>query len=244
MSDQAKRAPSTDELAVHFSELSAVLGSSGGGPPDPARVVRVAQHAVPHALHCGLTVLRKAKGARTIAESGPTATAVDRLQYQLHQGPCLDAAVGEAVVLSDDLTTDARWPRFGPRCAEDLGVLSMLSVRVPVGGTDHAALNFYAESTDAFGEVDVPLASLFAPFAGLAVEYALREQDVGNLEAALTSSRQIGTAIGILMARRRITSEEAFDVLRRASQSLNLKLREVAAEVELTGEVPQPPSDG
>lgn len=42
------------------------------------------------------------------------------------------------------------------------------------------------------------------------------------------------------MARRLVTSQEAFDLLRATSQDLNRKLREVAAEVEQTGELPEP----
>lgn len=62
-----------------------------------------------------------------------------------------------------------------------------------------------------------------------------------NLEVALKSSRQIGTAMGILMARRLVTSEQAFELLNRASQHLNRKLRDIAEEVELTGTLPNLP---
>ena len=82
---------------------------------------------------------------------------------------------------------------------------------------------------------------MLAPCAALSVEHALRVQDTANFEAALSSSRQIGTAIGIIMARRLVTSEEAFDLLRATSQRLNRKVREVAAEVEETGELPATP---
>jgi AmiR/NasT family two-component response regulator len=44
------------------------------------------------------------------------------------------------------------------------------------------------------------------------------------------------------MERERITAEQAFDVLRRASQHLNTKLREVAQELVDTGE--RPPTGG
>lgn len=56
-----------------------------------------------------------------------------------------------------------------------------------------------------------------------------------NLEIALQTSRQIGVAIGILMARQGLTEDHAFEALRTASQHRQVKLRDVAAEVALTG---------
>jgi AmiR/NasT family two-component response regulator len=64
------------------------------------------------------------------------------------------------------------------------------------------------------------------------------ERRVDNLHAALTSCETIGEALGILMERERIIANQAFDVLRRASQHLNSKLREVAQHLVDTGESP------
>ncbi len=59
-----------------------------------------------------------------------------------------------------------------------------------------------------------------------------------NLQTALLSREIIGQAQGILMERERITADQAFDLLRRSSQHLNLKLRDVAQELVDTGAVP------
>jgi len=48
----------------------------------------------------------------------------------------------------------------------------------------------------------------------------------------------VGQAMGILIERHRIVSEEAFHMLRRASQDHNVKLREVAMRVIETGAEP------
>ena len=60
-----------------------------------------------------------------------------------------------------------------------------------------------------------------------------------QLEAALAHSRDIGAAIGILMALRRVTREQAFDELRRASMARNVKLHVLALEVVETGRIDQ-----
>ncbi len=55
---------------------------------------------------------------------------------------------------------------------------------------------------------------------------------------ALGSNREIGMAMGVLMARRHVTRDEAFAMLRRSSQDSNRKVTEVAADVVDTGELP------
>ena len=64
------------------------------------------------------------------------------------------------------------------------------------------------------------------------------ERRIDNLHSALSSREIIGQAQGILMERERIPADQAFDVLRRASQYLNIKLREVAQTLVDTGERP------
>jgi AmiR/NasT family two-component response regulator len=56
---------------------------------------------------------------------------------------------------------------------------------------------------------------------------------------ALSTREVIGQAEGILIERERITSEQAFTVLRTASQNLNIRLRDIAQHIVDTGEVPE-----
>jgi AmiR/NasT family two-component response regulator len=60
-----------------------------------------------------------------------------------------------------------------------------------------------------------------------------------NLEGAIASRELIGQAEGILIERERITADEAYEILKKTSQHLNLKLRNVAQYVVETGEVPE-----
>ncbi|GAB3437260.1 GAF and ANTAR domain-containing protein [Phycicoccus ginsengisoli] len=227
----------TGDLAAQLVGIGAALSSAHDQRVDADRVVRFAARVLPSSRHCGVTLIRGGHRPRTMASSDALPEQVDVLQYDIGEGPCFEAAT-DGVELSGCLATDQRWPAFGPQCVEHTGVQSMLSVRLCVTGRDFAALNFYSQERGAFGEEDVDVATLLAPYASLAVEHALRVQDTSNFEAALSSSRQIGTAIGIIMARRLVTSEEAFELLRGVSQDLNRKLREVAAQVEETGELP------
>lgn len=232
-------------LEQQFAELNAALTEvAGKGGLDPERVIRFAAVAIPHTGHCGLTLLRKGKAPRTLHATDDLPLRVDALQYALDEGPCLDAAEKGTICLTGAVDEDDRWPVFGPRCREETGVRSMLGVRLPLANDDQAALNFYSTQPDAFDELDVSVASIFGPFAALAVEQTLREHDSRHFQEALTSSRQIGTAIGIIMARNLITADEALEVLRRASQDLNRKLRDIAAYVEQTGVLPSADAPG
>lgn len=56
-----------------------------------------------------------------------------------------------------------------------------------------------------------------------------------HLERAIESHRLVGQAVGILVERHKVTPSRAFQVLRRASQDRNVRLREIAERVIRTG---------
>lgn len=226
-------------LGGEFAQLSRALAASDGDGLDPEQVIKIAAMTLPHTDHCALTLLRPGQLPHTLSATDELPARVDAIEHETGEGPCIDAAEGDAVTLSGALEADPRWPAFGPRCVAETGVHSIVSVRLGLAAGDQAAMNFYSRTPDAFGEIDVGMASMFAPFATLAVEQTLRQRDSDNFESALSSSRQIGTAIGILMARQRVDSGGAFELLREASQHLNRKLRDIATEVAQTGELPE-----
>jgi GAF domain-containing protein len=120
-------------------------------------------------------------------------------------------------------------------------IRSVLALPLPNNGGS-GALNLYARFPGAFGVVDRAKAVILASLAGLALSAARthehEERRAGNLNAALATREVIGQAQGILMERERVSSGQAFDVLRRASQHLNRKLRDVAQDLVDTGERP------
>ena len=226
------------DLGQHFDELAELLMSAESGPPDPGRVVRFAARAVPHTQHCALTVVRKAGRPLTVAATGAVSLRVDDIQYETGEGPCLEAVDGHDLAHAADLSTDRQWPRFARRCVTETRVRSMFSLRLFLSGDGRAALNFYAERPGVFDDLDVAIGAMFAPFAALAVQNEMQAHEIDNLHVALQASRRIGVAIGILMARHLVTYEQAFAMLATASQGLNRKLRDIAAEVAETGELP------
>lgn len=231
----------TSDLTEQLETIAARM-TRENRPISPDGVVEVALLAVPHAQHVGVTLLRAGRAPQSAAATDDVPDELDALQFSLRDGPCLDAATGPPVIIAGDLSSDERWPLYGPRCVEQTGIRSMLCLRLPIGGDDHAGLNFYSAEVDAFTDDDVAAGSLLVPFAALVLEARLREEDVRNLTTALESSRIISGAVGILMATHRLSRDEAFAVLRRTSMDLNVKLRAVAEHVEFTGVLPEPPT--
>lgn len=202
------------------------------------RVVQYAASATPGAEHAAISIIRDGQRPQTIGASSDLPVRVDEIQYKLNEGPCVQALVQSDLVWSDDLRVDTQWPRFGPRAAERTGVRSMASFRLFVSQDCRGALNFYASSPQAFDQLALSVGALFASYASLTLLNDFHRDKVMHLHRALESSREIGTAMGILMARQLCTSDQAFDMLRSASQHTHRKLREIAQEVNETGVLP------
>ncbi|MFI9152320.1 GAF and ANTAR domain-containing protein [Streptomyces sp. NPDC053367] len=155
----------------------------------------------------------------------------DRLQESLGEGPCFDAArssVGERVFRIADLTGNRqRWPAYAPQ-AYELGVGSMMGFLLYTEDEELGALNLYSRKTGAFTDISETAGWLLASHAAVALASARTH---AQLEQAVSTRHVIGEAMGIIMGARRLTEEQAFDVLRRYSQENNIKLREVARRV-------------
>jgi hypothetical protein len=164
---------------------------------------------------------------------------VDAIQYELGRGPCVDAIVEAAAYNAADLRSDPFWPDFGARAAE-VGVLSMLSFRLFIESNPDviAGLNLYATRPSAFDEQSESIGTLFATHGALAIAGAVAQEKADNLAIALRNSREIGVAMGVLMAQYRVTRDEAFNLLRMASQRMHRKVADIASDVADTGALP------
>jgi hypothetical protein len=230
---------STTELEQSLSELALALFAPGTVAGTLQRIVDLASSAIDGCDAAGIFLVEDEKVV-TAAASDPIVRELDRLQFETDEGPCLDAVSEGGSFYAVDLADEQRWRRFGP-AATELGIRSVLALRL--FAPDVSALNLYARLPLAFGADDRGKASVIATLAGLAMEAAQQraahEETETNLHEALQTREMIGQAQGILMERERITADEAFDVLRRASQHLNRKLREVATTVVETGGSPE-----
>jgi hypothetical protein len=235
--------PRISLLAEAVGELSRSLlgpGLPGGVNGVLEHVVEIGARVVAGADVVSVTLDRGGRdGYSTPAYSDPLAVRLDEVQYAQEEGPCVRAlaAGGLGVAQSDDLAHDPGFPRFGPRAAEE-GARSVFAIGLfPVGEKRplRGALNFYRRDTGGLGRADREAAVLLAAHVSTALAYVTvteaSELRDTQFQTALDSRDVIGQAKGILMERRGLPADQAFDVLRRASQDLNVKLRDVAATI-------------
>lgn len=178
----------------------------------------------------GVLVLHDQK-VETLTATEQLVVDSDRLQEELAEGPCFDAArtsQGERTFRISDLPTESeRWPVFAPR-ARALGVGSMMGFLLFTEDDDLGALNLYSHEPGALTEASELAGWLLASHAAVALSAA---RTYAQMEQAVATRHVIGEAMGILMGSHRLTEDQAFDVLRRYSQDNNVKLREVARQV-------------
>lgn len=157
---------------------------------------------------------------------------VDEAQYDKGEGPCVEA-IRTGTETTIEIPT-RRWPEFSDSAAA-AGVRSVQSYPLAVDGRTLGALNCYSTSETALAaaatRVVRDLASQAAVVLANATALAVAEMTNRQLQEALETRDLIGQAKGILMARQNIDADAAFDILRRASQRSNRKLRDIAAEI-------------
>lgn len=180
-----------------------------------------------NADYAGITRLHAGGRMETVGATSPVARDLDSLQYRLSEGPCVEAATDEAVVLSGDVATDKRWPVWGPAAAE-AGVNSMLSARLYGAGRLIGGLNLYGSEKDQFSALDADALELFCDHVAASLAMMIK---VDTLEIAVEARTVIGQAQGILMERYGIEALPAFALLRRYSQASNRKIRDIAEDV-------------
>ncbi|MDT8915155.1 GAF and ANTAR domain-containing protein [Amycolatopsis sp. PS_44_ISF1] len=223
-------------LAQRFGALAGVLLRAETLHEAMTQVVFAASRIVPEADLVSITLRSPGGGFHTPVSTSETADELDRIQYRTSEGPCVAAAEqdGPGHALANDLGRSSDFPRFGPQAA-DLGFGSLLATTLlPDRSADRqpGAINLYSRRIGAFGAAAIDHALILSAHASVALAgtaahtaAALREQ---HLRQAVDSRDVIGQAKGILMSRRGVSAEEAFDILRRTSQELNVKLSRLA----------------
>lgn len=183
-----------------------------------------------------VTVLAPEGTYYTPAYTHQVAAELDQVQYRSGRGPCLDAASpdGPGYVVSDDLSVETRWPQFAAAACQ-YGYDTIISTELlPAAGPGQlcGALNIYSRRRHGLSRADRHAALLLATHGSLALAHAqvaeLADLHRAQLLRAIDTRDIIGQAKGILMNRQGITADEAFDLLRRISQNLNIKLVDLA----------------
>jgi GAF domain-containing protein len=172
-------------------------------------------------------VLLVSKGGKFESGTSDLIYDVDRLQEKHNAGPCVDAAINELVVRTEDFETETRWGEYSREVCE-LGVRSSISFKLYTGDRTAGALNVFSRRPHSFDADSEMIGSILAAHAAAAI---LASRESQQLQAALLSRDLIGQAKGILMERYSVDAVGAFEMLRKLSQQMNVRLADIAQRV-------------
>lgn len=230
MADLGKLHQELVQVQVVGRDLAEVLGE----------ITSIARRSMRGADAVSITLIRGDE-PYTAAHDGQMALDAEELQYQRGYGPCMDAARSSGVFLIDDMASEQRWPDYA-RHAAARGVGSSLSVPLPFQAATIGGLNNYATRQHAFGADDVAVGVEVASWVAFAVANATAAasaaDDTAHMWAAMATRAEIEQAKGILIERHKITADQAFALLTKASQRTGAKLRTVAADLVRSGTLP------
>jgi len=225
----------TDEALRELTALAGVVLAQTDLQATLREICRIATRAVPGAD--GASVTTFPEGRPGALASDQWAQSLDELQYEEHEGPCLDAFRTGTAFRVRDLAADGRWPSYLPRAVAK-GARSMVSTPMAAEGNLIGALNLYSRGVDAFDAEAASVAEIVAAHAGLASQVSAAFFGHRTLAEQLTEAMQsravIEQAKGVLMAVHNCSADAAFERLVRLSQNSNRKLRAVADEIVAT----------
>ncbi|MCT1803042.1 MAG: histidine kinase [Kocuria rhizophila] len=233
------------ELSRIFEHLSGMILNEKDATSAASKLAWAAHQTVPSATGAGFSLLDEDGKRLSSASTDPTVEAIDALQYELGQGPCLSAwATGEPQRV-DDTATETRWPDW-IGAVSSMGIGSILSSPMIYRGRHVGALKVYAAEPHAFGETEVHLLGLLADAAATLLGTAQSIDTPVRLSKALTDALTtrdtIGLAAGVLMAQEHLNRDVARTRLLERARTSNRRVIDVASEIltdwEKQGESP------
>ncbi|HWF69714.1 MAG TPA: GAF and ANTAR domain-containing protein, partial [Mycobacterium sp.] len=180
--------------------------------------------------HASLLVRRDGRYV-TVGASDRIAQRIEDMERLAGDGPCVDAIEEETPQIETDLTTPNQWPKLAARLVAETPVRGAMGFRILVDRRKTGALNLFSDKPNVFDTGAAGQAIVLASFASVAINAVTQGEDVAALRRGLLSNREIGKAVGMLMMLQGLDEHAAFDVLRRYSQDLNIKLADVARTV-------------
>lgn len=231
MTDEAVRTREAETAtSAVFRSLAEVVYVSDDFTRIYKAIVDAAPHLVEGCDHASLLLRRDGKLV-TAASSDEVGARIDELERELGQGPCIDALDHQDVYHDEDLTDGSPWPLLTERVLAETPVRSMAGFAVRSEHESPGALNLFCDTPGGLTERGVEQGIVLAAFVSVALVAARERRSAETLRSGLQSNREIGKAVGLMMAFHKIGDEEAFAMLRRTSQDLNVKLVEVARQI-------------
>ena len=223
--------PGDGEIREVFRQLSALVYAGADSSSVHEALVHACVRLVDGCQRASL-MLRTNDHYATAASTDEVAHRIDQMELEIGEGPCLDAILDEAYQHDADLTSGTSpWPRFTARILAETPVRSALGYRLFLEGDKVGALNIFSDEPGALTSRSADQGAVLASYASVSLLALRAREEAESLRQGLQSNREIGKAVGLLMAAHRVSSDEAFDILKRTSQDLNMKLSRVAEQI-------------
>src|SRR5689334_13843584 len=214
-------------LAARMAELARQLAPPISVEEVLFGVTSAAGEMVPGAAAAGVLLIARGGKYETRGPTSELLHRLDQLQMTCGEGPCVEAAVDELIVRTDDFMSETRWPRYSEEI-RGLGIRSALSLKLYTSTRNAGALNIFAFQPSVFTSESEAIGTVLAAHAAAAILASRRGE---SLESALVTRDVIGQAKGIIMERFKIDAVAAFELLKKLSQTSNLRLADVAQQV-------------
>jgi GAF domain-containing protein len=211
-----------------LAELARNLGSQPTTQQTLDHAVRAALGLIDGCEWAGISVAKGDAPIQTVSATGHVPARSVEIQRELGEGPCLETTWEDNVLHLPDLAKEERWSRWVAAVRAELGVGSVLCVRLSQHQRRHEVLSLYSPTVGAFDSGDEMVALTVAAQAAVALAAVERVEQLGD---ALSSRTMIGQAVGLVMHRFGLTGDEAFELLRRHSNDQNRKLVLLAKEM-------------
>ena len=218
------------DSATVFAALAEIIYRGSDANEMYAAICIAATLIVPGCDHASLLVRQNDRYV-TVGASDRMAERVDDLERRAGDGPCIDAIEEETPQIETDLTTPSQWPKLAAILLKETPVRGAMGFRILVDKRKGAALNLFSRTPNLFDTESAGRAAVLASFTSVAINAIAKGEDATTLRQGLLSNREIGKAIGMLMMLNDISEDEAFELLRRHSQTLNIKLADVARAI-------------
>ncbi|MEH3136099.1 MAG: GAF and ANTAR domain-containing protein [Mycolicibacterium neoaurum] len=217
---------SSGDLAQRMAELARAVALQS--VDDVLRdVTTAAIELIPEADTAGILLIGKDSTYESLATTSDLPNKLDELQVTFGEGPCMQAALDDIVVRTDDFRNEPRWPKYSPAALEH-GVRSGLSFKLYTANRTAGALNLFSFHPNVWTARAETTGLVLAAHAAAAI---LASRQSEELESAVASRDRIGQAKGIIMERFKVDDVQAFALLRKLSQDSNTKLADIAEQV-------------
>jgi hypothetical protein len=161
---------------------------------------------------------------------------VEDLQFELGEGPCVEAYLVQRPVLEPDLAAPAlrRWPAFTPR-AVAAGVGAIFGYPLAVGDVRLGSLNLYRVTPGSLDAEEHADACRLAELIAIEMLGAQADAGMGEVASELRDGAdlqdRVHQATGMVAAQLDVGVDHALRVLRAHALAGHRSLRDVAADV-------------